>query len=144
MILIDFHNNQFFIYLFSKSAPSWCRPDVFLQSNKRQPGDLRHLVRRLDWKGTVSYLLIETRWKITKTKYFPNLSQLIFLHLDKLPSEGRWYVPTCVTPGVTAKGHSISISINQHQSASIRVNQHQKSKRIYQNQSPSIIINQRQ
>ena len=25
---------------------------------------------------------------------------------------GRWYTPTCATPGVTARGHSISISIS--------------------------------
>ena len=27
----------------------------------------------------------------------------------KWPSEERWYTPTCVTPGVTARGRSISI-----------------------------------
>ena len=30
----------------------------------------------------------------------------------KIPSEGRWYPPKCVTPGVTARGHSIIISIS--------------------------------
>ena len=28
--------------------------------------------------------------------------------LKKLPSGGRCYAPTCVTPGVTARSHSIS------------------------------------
>ena len=31
---------------------------------------------------------------------------------EKLPSKGQWYAPKCVTPGVTANGHSISISIS--------------------------------
>ena len=40
---------------------------------------------------------------------------------EKLPSEVPWYASTCVTPGVTARGHSISI--NQKQSAPISINQ---------------------
>ena len=36
----------------------------------------------------------------------------------KWPSEGRWYAPTCVTPGVTARGHSINQHQHQYQSAS--------------------------
>ena len=35
----------------------------------------------------------------------------------KWPPKGRWYAPTCVTPGVTARGHSISIRFpNPHDS----------------------------
>ena len=32
-------------------------------------------------------------------------------YVAKLLSKGKWYASTCVTPGVTARGHSISISI---------------------------------
>ena len=40
----------------------------------------------------------------------------------------RWtrYAPTCVTPGVTASGHSMSMSMNT-KSASIRIKEHQLS-----------------
>ena len=27
------------------------------------------------------------------------------LYSQKLPSEGRWYPPTCVTPAITSRGH---------------------------------------
>ena len=43
-----------------------------------------------------------------------------------MTSEGRWYAPTCVTPGVTASGHSMSMSMNT-KSASIRIKEHQLS-----------------
>ena len=39
----------------------------------------------------------------------------------KMTARGRWYAPKCVTPGVTARGHSISISISRHQSASTKI-----------------------
>ena len=32
--------------------------------------------------------------------------------MEKWSAKGRWYAPTCVTPGVSARGHSISISIS--------------------------------
>ena len=62
----------------------------------------------------------------------------------KIPSEGPWYGPTCVTPGVTASA-SESISTNQRQLASISTNQHQSASiNFNQYQSASIIINKNQ
>ena len=38
----------------------------------------------------------------------------IYERRKKLQSKGRWYAPKCVTPCVTARGHSISIRLIQH------------------------------
>ena len=43
----------------------------------------------------------------------PENSSLI-LYSQKLPSEGRWYPPTCVTPAITSRGHHHQQKYTQH------------------------------
>ena len=64
----------------------------------------------LNKKDYTSYLHFYFSPTDINSKFGHKVAQLTLV--PKL-AEGRWYALTCVTPGVNARGHSISISISE-------------------------------
>ena len=81
------------------------------------------------WSSITLYRWGKTGWTVPENNLgrtaipWSTIWRLISFWIKKWPSEGRWYALTCVTPGVTAWGHSISIIINQWHCGDVIVNQ---------------------
>ena len=52
----------------------------------------------------------KTRWE--KNNALTNILNFYNCQREKLPSEGWWYAPTCVTPGVTASASASALSVS--------------------------------
>ena len=50
--------------------------------------------------------------EVGKNNALTNILNFYNCQREKLPSEGWWYAPTCVTPGVTASASASALSVS--------------------------------